>query len=70
MAGNEVGMCMRQEHVAYLKPLLPGIFNIPIHVPLRIDYGGHAGALIGDEVRGVRQAIQIILLEDHRVLPA
>ena len=56
--------------MANLEPLLPGVLDITIHVPLRVHDGRDPCVLIGDQVRRVRQAIQVVLLEDHRDLPA
>jgi hypothetical protein len=56
VAGDEVGVRMCQKDVAYLEALLLGIFDIPIHVPLRVHHGSHLSALVCDEVRSMRQA--------------
>jgi len=40
-------------------------FQIALDVTLGIDDGGCAGLLVTDQVRSVREAIEIELLEDH-----
>jgi hypothetical protein len=39
--------------------------NVLVRVSLRVNDGGTAGCLVGDQVRGVGQARQIELLEDY-----
>ncbi len=39
--------------------------HVLIDVTLRIDHGGQAAPLVAHEVRGVRQAVQIELSQDH-----
>ena len=57
VAGDEIGVGVRQKHMANLKPLLPGVLDITIHVTLGINHGRHPCVLIGDEVRRMRQAV-------------
>jgi len=40
-------------------------FQIALDITLGIDDGGCAGLLVTDQVRSVREAIEIELLDDH-----
>ena len=42
-----------------------GVLDVLLDVALRVDDRGDAGGLVGDQVRGVREAAQVVLLEDH-----
>jgi hypothetical protein len=68
VASDEVGVLVRQKHVADLDPLLKRVFYVPLHVALWVHHRGHPRALIRNQVRSVRQAAQVILFEDHCVL--
>ena len=39
--------------------------EVPVDVALRIDDHGPPGGLVAHEVGGVREALQVVLLEDH-----
>ncbi len=65
MSGHKVGMQVSQNHVLDLQPVLGRKLEIPFDVALRIDDGGCARFLVANKIRGMRQAIQIELLEDH-----
>jgi hypothetical protein len=41
--------------------------QVLIDVALRIDDGGHAARLVGNDVRGVSQAVQIELSQEHQL---
>ena len=66
VAGNEVGMEVREEDVLDSQTVLGGEREVLIHVTLRVDDGGRVRLLVADQVRGVREAIQIKLLQNHR----
>ena len=66
VAGDEIGMRMREKHMPDFEAPLSRIVQILLYVALRIDDRSHAGTFIGDHVRGMRQAAEIILLEDQR----
>jgi hypothetical protein len=40
------------------------------HVALRVDDDGPSGRLVTDQVGRVRQALQLVLLEDHGFSPS
>ena len=67
VSGDEVGVKVREEDVRDPQVVLGREGEILIDVALRIDDGCGVRAGVADEVRGVRQAIQIELLQDHRV---
>jgi hypothetical protein len=67
MSGNKVGVEMRQEDVPDGEPVLRGQFEVLIRIALRVDNGCRAGRFVSDQIRGVRQARQIELLQDHLV---
>jgi hypothetical protein len=65
MAGDEVGVEMRQDHMFDAQPVLFGVRHILLDVALWIDDGGNAALLIPDDVGRVREAIQVELMKDH-----
>ena len=69
VAGEEVGVQVRQEHVRDAQAVLAREREVLLDVALRIDDGGHAGVLVADEIRRVRETVQIELLEDHAAAP-
>ncbi len=69
MTGDEIGVEMGEEHVLDRAPRLRGVLEILLDVPLRIDDRRAPVRLIGDEVRRMREAAEVVLLEDHRAAP-
>ena len=65
MAGHEIRVEMREEHVADLAAEPVGVPQVMIDVALRIDHGRLAAVLIGDQVRGVSEAAEVVPLEDQ-----
>jgi hypothetical protein len=59
-----------QEHADDLATQPARVVHVLVHVPLGIDDHGASAALVADEIGGVRQAPQVILLENHRWAPA
>ncbi len=66
MPGNEIGVQMRQEHVLDRQPILAGKRNVLVRVALRINNDGGTRLLIPNDVRRMRQAWQVELLEDQQ----
>ncbi len=60
----EVGV----DHTLDAQPVLVGVVEILADVPARIDHHRSAGALVTDQVRRVRQALDVVLLENHAFL--
>ena len=66
VAAHEIRVQVRQDHVLDRQPILRGEGGVLIRVALRINDDGRARLLVSDEIRRMRQARQIKLLEDHR----
>ena len=66
MPGDEVGVEVREEDVRDPQAVLGGEREVLIDVALRIDDRRRVRLLVADQIRRVREAIQIELLEDHR----
>ena len=65
MACDEVGVKMREDDVLDSKRVIGRERKILIDVALRIDDGGGVRLLVADQIRRVRQAGEIELLEDQ-----
>jgi len=65
VARNEVGVKMRQEHINNAQVVLRCECQILIDVTLRVDNGRDTTLLVGNDVGGVREAVQVELLENH-----
>jgi hypothetical protein len=65
MTGDEIGMKVGQEDVANAEVVIRRERQILIDVTLRIDHGGGAAVLVRYDVGGMRQTVQVKLLEDH-----
>jgi hypothetical protein len=70
MSGDEIGVEMGQEYLLDLKTVLGGKGDVLVRIALRVNDGSRAGLLVFNNVRGVRQARQIELLEDHARTPS
>ena len=65
VTGDEVRMDMRLDHALDSQTMLLCICEIGGDVALRINDDGASGVLVGDEVGRVRQAAQVVLLDDQ-----
>src|SRR5262249_4225472 len=65
MAGDEVGVQVREEHVRDLQAVLVCEGEISIDVTLRIDDRRDPRLFVADEIRSVCQAVQIELMKNH-----
>ena len=65
MTGDEVRVQVGEEDVRDTQAVLRGERQVLLDVALRIDDRGGAGGLVADQVRGMGQAVQIELVEDH-----
>jgi hypothetical protein len=63
MPSKKISVEVRQEHKTDVPSVCFSIRQILVDVPLRVDYHGSAGHLVGNEIRGVRQASEIILFQ-------
>src|SRR6185503_15655606 len=62
VTGDEVRMKVRQEHVGNSEVVIRRERQILIDVALRIDDDGGAALLVGNDVGGMRETVQIKLL--------
>ena len=65
MAGDEIGVKMREEDVPDLHPVRARVRQVLIHVPLRIDHCRGAALRVGHEVGRVRETAEVVLGQDH-----
>ena len=65
MPGHKIRMQVGQKNVFDFQGMFSGKSDVQVSVALRIDDSGRACRLISDQVRGVRQARQIELFENH-----
>jgi hypothetical protein len=63
--GDEIGVEMGQEHVADTTAEPGGVLEVTLDVALRIDDHRCAAVLVGDQVRRMRQAAEVVLLQDR-----
>ena len=69
MPRDEIGVEVSLDYMLDLEAMPCGVFDIDAHIALRINHRGDTPGT--DQVRGVRQASQVKLLEVHwRSLPA
>ena len=66
MTRDEIGMEVREEDVRDAKTVIRSERQVLIDVTLRIDDRCQAARLVGNDVRGVSQAVQIELSQDHQ----
>src|SRR5690349_16892415 len=70
MPGDTVGMQMGQKHMLDLQMVFRRALEISFDVALRVNNSGRPCLLVCDEIRSMRQARQIELLEDHAAPPS
>ena len=68
MAGDEVRVEVRQENVANPNVEASRVAQVLVDVALRIDDGSRPALLVRDEVGGVREAAEVVLLDNHVLL--
>ena len=61
MTGDEVGVEMRQKYVLDRQAMLAGDGEVLLDVALRIDDGGGFCVFVADEIRRMREAVQVEL---------
>ncbi len=66
MAGDEVGMEVREEDVADVQAESVSVVDVLLDVALRVDDDGRVAGFVADEIGGVREAAEVVLFEDHR----
>jgi hypothetical protein len=67
MAGHEVRVEVGQEHARDPAAQPVRVRDVLLDVALRVDHRRLAAVGIGDQIARVRQAAQVVLLEDHGV---
>jgi hypothetical protein len=65
VAGQEVGVEVGLDGQFDGEAELRGVGEVLGHVALRVDDDGPPGRLVNDQVRGVRQTLQVVLDELH-----
>src|SRR5262245_10669734 len=67
VTGYEVGVEVGEEDMPNAKAEFLGVGNVLLGIALGIDNNGSGAGLVSEEVRGVGQTLQIVLLEDHKL---
>ena len=67
MPGYEVGMEVGVDHTLDGQAQALCVVKIFGDVTARVDYDCAASAFVADQVRRMRQALDVVLLENHRV---
>ncbi len=65
MAGDKVGVEVGEKDMADGESVSSGVSEVLLDIALGIDNDGGRGRLVGQQVRGVRQAAKIVLLQEH-----
>ena len=65
MAGHEIGVEVGEKYVPDLQAEGRGIGQVLLNIALRIDNDGGRAGLVSKQIRSVRQASQVILLQKH-----
>jgi hypothetical protein len=66
VAGEEIGMDVRFDDPLDLQSVFSSFGQVHVDIAPRVYDNRPSGALIPDEIRPLRQAIQVVLREDHR----
>ena len=69
VAREKVGVEVRLEHQLDREPVLLGRLEIRRHVATGVDDDGTLRALVGDDIGGLREAVEVVLFEEHPVRP-
>jgi hypothetical protein len=69
VAGEEVGVDVCVDHADDAELLFPGVGEVLGDVAARVDNDRSAGGPVADQVGRMGQAVQVVLREDHGVLP-
>ncbi len=69
VSGEEVGVQVRQEDMRDPQLVLAREGEILLDIALRVHHDRLVGVFVAHEVRGVREAIEVELFEDHGIAP-
>ena len=67
VAGDEVGVEVRQKHMLDREAASGGIGEVLVDVPLRVDHCGRLGLFVGDQIGRVRETGEVVLLDLHGI---
>ena len=65
MTGEKIGVEVRQKDVTDREVVVAGKRQVLIDVALRVDNRGRLRRFVADQVRRVRQAVEIELMQEH-----
>ena len=65
MPSDEIGVEVGQKHVREPAVEPVRVLDVLVNITLRIDHRRDPTALVGHQIRGVSQAAEVVLLEDH-----
>jgi hypothetical protein len=65
VAGNEVGVEVREEYVTDLQAELFSVVEILLDVALGVDDDGGVAGFVAEEIGGVGETAQVVLFQDH-----
>ncbi len=68
VAGHKIRVKVREEDVADLQAEFLGVRDILLDIALRVDHDRGSALFIAKQVRGMREATEIILFQDHGLL--
>ena len=65
VARQEVGVEVRLDHVGDGQPRGLGVTQVLVDVATGVHHRGQTARLVGDQVRGLREALQVVLVDLH-----
>ena len=65
VAGDEVGVEVREEDVTDLEAEFFGVVEVLLNVALGVDDDGGVAGFVAEEIGGVGEAAQVVLFQDH-----
>ena len=68
VGGDKIGVHVGEENVADRQALRLSIGDVVVHVALRVDDDGGLRVVVTDEVGGVGETAEVVLLQQHGVV--
>jgi hypothetical protein len=68
MACQKVSVEVSQDHVPDLELALPGILQVLINIPLRVNNCSSMALLVSNQVGSMSQTTQVVLFQNHGIL--